>query len=152
MSDDRVIGEDEFEDDPEVMYCKLSEEDVAMRERIWLNNNKQYLRDKQEKDFRARMAPEGGKKQVKRRTRKPRMGEGQTSPASTAGEAAMQVMENRGFSKKLNYDAIRRMLDHPKTRGPGLHRQRVHQPPDQPRRQLPRPGRRRRERQQRGAP
>jgi transcription factor IIIB subunit 2 len=47
------------------------------------------------------------------------MGEGQTSPASSAAEAAVNVAKDRAWSKRINYDAIRSIFDMPNVGGPG---------------------------------
>ncbi|EFX02236.1 transcription factor tfiiib complex subunit [Grosmannia clavigera kw1407] len=112
--DSPEVDEDEFKDDPEVQFCLLSEAEAAAKEKIWMNENRAYLRMRQEREFRAKMAAANGtKKQTRRRLKKPKIGEGQTSPATTPGEAAVEAMERRGFSKRINYDAMRRMLDRP---------------------------------------
>ena len=112
--DNPEVVEDEFKDDPEVQFCLLSEEEAAAKEKIWMNENRAYLRMRQEKEFRAKIAAANGtKKQTRRRLKKPKIGEGQTTPASTPGEAAVEAMERRGFSKRINYDAMRKMLDRP---------------------------------------
>jgi len=98
----------------------LSPQEIDLKTQIWLNDNEHYLRSRQEKAFKDKMAAANpAKKPTRRRTRKPRIGEGQTTPASTPGEAAVEVMNQRNFSKRLNYDAMRRMLDRPKGSGPG---------------------------------
>lgn len=114
VSDNPEVDEDEFKDDPEVQFCLLSDAEAAAKEKIWMNENRAYLRMRQEREFRAKMAAANGtKKQTRRRLKKPKIGEGQTSPASTPGEAAVEAMERRGFSKRINYDAMRKMLDRP---------------------------------------
>ncbi|CAK7202073.1 transcription factor TFIIIB subunit brf1 [Sporothrix eucalyptigena] len=114
VSDNPEVEEDEFKDDLEVQFCLLSEEEAAAKEKIWMNENRAYLRMRQEKELRAKIAAaNGSKKQTRRRLKKPKIGEGQTTPASTPGEAAVEAMERRGFSKRINYDAMRKMLDRP---------------------------------------
>ncbi|KJR88185.1 transcription factor IIIB 90 kDa subunit [Sporothrix schenckii 1099-18] len=114
VSDSPDVEEDEFKDDPEVQFCLLSEEEAAAKEKIWMNENRAYLRMRQEKEFRAKIAAaNGSKKQTRRRLKKPKIGEGQITPASTPGAAAVEAMERRGFSKRINYEAMRKMLDRP---------------------------------------
>ncbi|OLN88347.1 Transcription factor IIIB 60 kDa subunit [Colletotrichum chlorophyti] len=114
----RDIGEDEFADDPEVLNCELSPEEIKIKELLWVNENKDWLRQSQERLFRKKLEDKKPKKDRKRKKR-PRIGEGQTTPASTPGEAAVNVMKERGFSKRINYDAIRQMFDVPSTGDPG---------------------------------
>lgn len=104
------IEEDEFADDPEVLNCLLSPEEARIKEMIWVNQNKEWLRLHQEKVFKRKMEADRPK-QTRRRRKRARMGEGQTSPASSAAEAAVNVAKDRAFSKRINYDAIRSMFD-----------------------------------------
>ncbi|KXJ91677.1 hypothetical protein Micbo1qcDRAFT_233105 [Microdochium bolleyi] len=119
VPNDETIGEHEFDDDPEVANCVLPPEQVKIKEVIWLNSNKAYLREQQEKIYRKQMEALGPPKRRRNRPKRPRMGEGQESPASTAEEAAMQVAERRGYSRRINYDAINMIFDKNKKRGPG---------------------------------
>ncbi|KAK2756040.1 transcription factor tfiiib complex subunit brf1 [Colletotrichum kahawae] len=113
-----VVGEDEFADDPEVLNCCLTAEEIKIKELLWVNENKDWLRQSQERLFRKKL--EGQKeKPTRKRKKRPRIGEGQTTPASTPGEAAVNVMRERGFSKRINYDAIRQMFDVPDRGDPG---------------------------------
>ncbi|KAI1134017.1 hypothetical protein F5Y05DRAFT_400284 [Hypoxylon sp. FL0543] len=117
---DEIIGDDEFADDPEVQFCQLSPQEVKIKESIWINANKDWLRKKQEKDFRKQMEELGPPKRKRNRVKKPRIGEGQLTPASTPGEAAREVLKNRStYSKRINYDAIESLFTNDKNRGPG---------------------------------
>lgn len=100
------IGEDEFEDDPEVQNCLLSAADVSRKEKVWVNANKDWLRKQQMKLWAKKEAENGPPKARRNRKKKPRIGEGQTSAASSPGEAAVNALKLRSFSKKINYDAI----------------------------------------------
>lgn len=106
------VTEDEFADDPEVVNCLLSPEEARIKEIIWVNQNKDWLRKHQEKVFRRKMEAERPK-QTRKRRKRARMGEGQTSPASSAAEAAIGVAKDRAWSKRINYDAIRSIFDMP---------------------------------------
>ncbi|KAI0509316.1 hypothetical protein F5B22DRAFT_360447 [Xylaria bambusicola] len=117
---DEIIGEDEFADDPEVQFCELEPEEVLIKEEIWLNANKDWVRKQQEKTYRQQMEQLGPPKRKRNRVKKPRMGEGQLTPASTPGEAAIDVMKKRNtVSKRINYDAIASLFGNNKKRGPG---------------------------------
>ncbi|KUI54567.1 hypothetical protein VP1G_01853 [Cytospora mali] len=107
------VTEDEFADDPEVLNCLLSEEERKIKEQLWLNENKDWLRLQQEREFQKKMAP--AKKPRRQTTRKPRIGEGQLTPASSAEEAAMEAANRRQISTKINYSALSNMAK----RGPG---------------------------------
>ncbi|TGO39814.1 hypothetical protein BHYA_0047g00180 [Botrytis hyacinthi] len=120
VSMDTHIGEDEFADDEEVMNCVLPDAEVAKKEQIWLNANKDWLRKQQQKDFEKRKAAMGPPKVTRARKKKPRIGEGQTSVASTPAEATVNAMKERSWSKKINYEAIRDIFKTVGTRsGPG---------------------------------
>ncbi|KAF4978377.1 hypothetical protein FZEAL_5227 [Fusarium zealandicum] len=112
------VTEDEFADDLEVINCLLSPEEAQIKEMIWVNQNKEWLRKHQEKVFRKKVEAERPK-QTRKRRRRARMGEGQTSPASSAAEAAVNVAKDRAWSKRINYDAIRNIFDLPNAGGPG---------------------------------
>jgi transcription factor IIIB subunit 2 len=100
------IGEDEFEDDPEVLNCMLAPEEVEKKEKLWVNANKDWLRKQQVKMWQKKAAENGPPKAKRNRKKKPRIGEGQLSAASSPAEAAINVMKERAFSKKINYQAI----------------------------------------------
>ncbi|RAL65132.1 hypothetical protein DID88_001238 [Monilinia fructigena] len=120
VSMDTHIGEDEFADDEEVINCVLPDAEVAKKEQIWLNANKDWLRKQQQKDFEKRKAAMGPPKVTRQRKKKPRIGEGQTSVASSPAEAAVNAMKERSWSKKINYEAIRDIFRTVGTRsGPG---------------------------------
>lgn len=104
------IGEDEFANDPEVMNCILDPADVAAKERVWVNENKSWLRSQQVKEYQKRMAAEGPPKATRNRKKKPRIGEGQVTAASSPAEAAIGVLKARTWSKKINYEAIKGMF------------------------------------------
>ncbi|KAI0850657.1 hypothetical protein F5Y00DRAFT_232865 [Daldinia vernicosa] len=117
---DEIIGEDEFADDPEVQFCKLSPEEVKIKESIWINANKDWLRKKQEIIYRKQMEELGPPKRKRNRVKKPRIGEGQLTPASTPGEAAIEALKKRDtYSRRINYDAIENLFTSDKDRGPG---------------------------------
>lgn len=107
------VTEDEFADDPEVLNCLLNEDERKIKEQLWLNENKDWLRLQQEKEFKKKMAPV--KKPRKHHARKPRIGEGQATPASSAEEAAQETANRRGISTKINYAALTNM----DRKGPG---------------------------------
>ncbi|KAL2121104.1 hypothetical protein VTJ04DRAFT_5131 [Mycothermus thermophilus] len=118
VSDDPIVREDEFADDPEVMYCLVPEEEVRTREQIWVNNNKDYLRKVQQKIFEAKLSKNKPAKPKRARTRKPRIGEGQATPAGSATEAAQNMLRTRAISTKLDYSRMGNLFEFSK-KGPG---------------------------------
>lgn len=114
------IGVDEFADDPEVENCLLTQEEISNKEKIWLNANKDWLRKQQEKQFRKAMEELGPQKKRRHRVKKPRIGEGQLTPASTPGESAVAAMKKYTLSSRINLDAINNLFSQNKgPRGPG---------------------------------
>ncbi|KAK3989349.1 transcription factor iiib-like protein [Cladorrhinum sp. PSN332] len=101
--DDPIIHEHEFENDLEVKYCLLHEDDVKQKEEIWLNQNKDWMRKKQQKIFEAKMAAKAPPKPKRNRARKPRIGEGQSGPAESAAEAAQKMLETRKVSSRIDF-------------------------------------------------
>jgi transcription factor IIIB subunit 2 len=119
VSDSTEIDTTEFEDDPEVASCLLSDIEVEIKESIWVTENKEYLRDQQAKAMkRAQEEANGGPAPRKiRKRRRGRLGdvtylegeegeEGRSSRASTPAEATRRMLEHRGFSKKINYSLL----------------------------------------------
>ncbi|KAH6634947.1 hypothetical protein B0J18DRAFT_417518 [Chaetomium sp. MPI-SDFR-AT-0129] len=119
VSDDPIVHEDEFKDDPEVMHCRLSERDVQFKEMIWANHNKDYMRKVQEKIFQTKMSSNNPPKQKRSRAKKPRIGEGQTTPAGSAIEAAQNMLRTRAISTKLDYSRMDRLFEYSNKAGPG---------------------------------
>lgn len=103
VKEDPIVTEDEFANDPEVMYCKLGEKEIEMKMQIWVNENEDWMRENQKRLHQKRLAAKGPPKKTRNRTRMPRIGEGQASPASSAGEAAVSQLKMRAVSKKINY-------------------------------------------------
>ncbi|TAQ84239.1 hypothetical protein B7494_g7437 [Chlorociboria aeruginascens] len=110
ISMDVNVGEDEFADDPEVANCLLNEVESLKKEKVWVNANKDWLRKKQVQEYQKKIADQGPKKATRHRKKKPRIGELQTSAASSPAEAAINALKQRTWSKKINYDAINKML------------------------------------------
>ncbi|TVY48195.1 Transcription factor IIIB 70 kDa subunit [Lachnellula occidentalis] len=106
-----IIGEEEFADDAEVQNFILSPEEAAKKEKAWINLNKDWLRGQQIKEYQKRQEAKGPPKARRIRKKKPRIGEGQTSVASSPGEAVAGVMKARNFSRKFNYSAFTAMFN-----------------------------------------
>ncbi|EFQ98588.1 transcription factor TFIIIB complex subunit brf1 [Nannizzia gypsea CBS 118893] len=129
VSSDIEINPLEFEDDPEVQFCLLSPAEVEIKERIWVHENKDYLRTQQAKALRKALAEAGSDPSRSgahrpRKRRKGRIGDvtylsgesknadGESvagSRASTPAEATRLMLERRGFSKKINYQLFEQM-------------------------------------------
>ncbi|KAA8646390.1 hypothetical protein EYZ11_005234 [Aspergillus tanneri] len=117
VSENAEIDASEFESDPEVSNCLLSPVEVEIKERIWVHENKDYLRTQQAKALKRALAESESRPGMHkpRKRRKGRMGDvaylegdgeegdGRSSRASTPAEATRRMLERRGFSKKINY-------------------------------------------------
>ncbi|OJJ39406.1 hypothetical protein ASPWEDRAFT_104100 [Aspergillus wentii DTO 134E9] len=117
VSESTEIDASEFESDPEVSNCLLSAAEVEIKERIWVHENKDYLRTQQAKALKRALAEadSGPGVHKPRKRRRGRMGDvtylegegeegdGRSSRASTPAEATRRMLERRGFSKKINY-------------------------------------------------
>lgn len=111
LKTDEIIGEEEFADDPEVQFCLLDPEEVKVKEDIWVNANKAWLREQEVKRYQKEMEELGPAKKKRNRAKKPRIGEGQLTPAATPAEAAKEMLKKRStWSKRINYSAIDNML------------------------------------------
>lgn len=117
VSNSEEIDEAEFESDPEVANCLLTPAEVEIKERIWVHENKDYLRAQQAKALKRALSQADGARSGApkvRKRRKGRMGdvgylkdsEGGGSRASTPAEATRMMLEQRGYSKKINYKLL----------------------------------------------
>lgn len=117
VSDNREIEASEFESDPEVANCLLSPAEVEIKERIWVHENRDYLRAQQAKALKQALSQgedDGTLQKKPRKRRKGRLGDvtylqgedGKGSRASTPAEATRLMLEQRGYSKKINYKML----------------------------------------------
>lgn len=112
VSDDAIIGEDEFEDDPDVANCLLSEYEKRNKEVIWVTENEDWLRAQQQKLF-AKALEEARGNPPKARTKRKncRMGDGRLLEGEgelSAAQAVEKMMKKRGkhFSSAINYEKL----------------------------------------------
>ncbi|KAF1813007.1 hypothetical protein P152DRAFT_458177 [Eremomyces bilateralis CBS 781.70] len=116
--DSTEIGEDEFEDDPEVANCLLSEPEIRVKERVWVTHNKEWMlaqaKKMIQKELEEReMAENGGKRLVKRRRKMGRMGDGSVleggKPVTNATEASARMLAKHSknfLSKHVHWDKL----------------------------------------------
>ena len=122
IPDSEVIPIDEFADDPEVDGCMLDEAERAIKERIWVHDNADYLRAQQAKLIKKQLAEANGTTRVivRRKRKRGRMGDmsayqrttedGQVTGPQTPEEAIAAMLAKRAYSKKINYQAIHHLL------------------------------------------
>lgn len=116
ISDSEIIGEDEFENDPEVANALLSEEQVRVKEMIWVAHNEDWLRAQQAKQLKKALEEAEGKsdKKTNKRKKRGRMGDGTVltesgTPVESPADASLRMLEKRapkGFSQRVNYAAL----------------------------------------------
>lgn len=132
VPDTEEIGPDEFADDPEVSNCLLTPAEVEIKERIWVHENRDYLREQQAKMLKKQLEEKNGTARVivRRKRKKGKMGDlsryannggegGGISGASTPAEATIMMMKERGFSKKINYAMINSLFQRSGSSGGG---------------------------------
>jgi transcription factor IIIB subunit 2 len=117
VADGKDIAEDEFADDPEVTNCLLSQEEVDVKEKIWVTHNHDWLRREQERLLDKAMDEALGKTKRKKRVKRRRgdqadgeEGAESESPASTPAEASQRMLQRRNvrpaFSRHINYEKL----------------------------------------------
>ncbi|KAH7380584.1 Brf1-like TBP-binding domain-containing protein [Pyrenochaeta sp. MPI-SDFR-AT-0127] len=111
------IGEDEFEDDPDVANCILGPMEVRRKEAIWITENEDWLRQQQKKMLDAELeAAQDKPKKPKQKRRHHQMGDGSVlegQPAASAAEAAHKMLKKRAakqFSNHINYDRLKALF------------------------------------------
>ncbi|KAJ7475230.1 BRF1-domain-containing protein [Mycena galericulata] len=106
---DELLGLDEDELDRFI----LSEDEVKIKERVWVELNKDYLEALAAKGN-AEPAP---KPKKRRKTTEPIAPRDTTNPTgNTAEESVRSLIKNHKYSKRINYDALRHLL----VEGPSL--------------------------------
>ena len=127
-----IIDEREFEDDPEVINCRLTtQEELDQREIIWLKDNEDWLIKQAQREIARKKAEAEGKpfgrgatgKKRRRRgdvsyldenadSRRPRDGETpEEAHRRAASESVKSMLKNRGYlSKKLQLEVVDKLL------------------------------------------
>ncbi|KAF2501453.1 hypothetical protein BU16DRAFT_200459 [Lophium mytilinum] len=117
VSIEEDLDDAEFGDDPEVANCVLSAEEVAVKEKIWVTMNEDWLRDRQAKMLKKSLEQaSGGPKKKQQRRKHAQMGDGSVlggTPASSPADAVGKMLNARtkGFSKYVNYENLKRLYD-----------------------------------------
>ncbi|KAL9933286.1 hypothetical protein V8E36_008004 [Tilletia maclaganii] len=107
MPQDELVGLDEEELD---MYI-ATEAEVQVKERVWVEFNRDYLERELNKQLKIELMEKHGLPAVKREQRKRKPRDSSTPMARTAAEATQKMMQqNKKFSRKLNYDILNSMF------------------------------------------
>ncbi|KAG0026216.1 transcription factor TFIIIB subunit brf1 [Podila clonocystis] len=99
-------------DDDEIENVILNEEEVKIKTQVWMELNKEYLHEQEEKRARVEMEKKMGIYNTKKGRKKGK--KQQQPPSSSAAEAGKSILEPklpRQKSKKINYSALDTMDD-----------------------------------------
>lgn len=102
----------DVDDDWEVQGALLNDEEAELKEKIWTEFNKDWIRDQEIKRLKAVSDARMGiiKTQRKRNKLKPRDSTAVDLAASPA-ESAKEMLKRRAYSKKINYKAIEGLFE-----------------------------------------
>ncbi|KAK0564207.1 transcription factor TFIIIB subunit brf1 [Tilletia horrida] len=108
LPEEELVGLDEEELD---MYIATPAE-VKIKERVWIEFNRDYLEKELNKQLKIELLEKQGIPTAKREQRKRKPRDSSTPMARTAAEATQKMMQqNKKFSRKLNYDILNAMFD-----------------------------------------
>jgi len=121
ISDSTTIDPSEFDDDPEVQNALLSPAQVAVKEKIWVAHNEDWLRAQQAKHLKRALDEAEGRgpdQRVIKRRKRSKMGDGTVlteggTPVQSPADAAARMLDKRapkGWSKSVDYAALNRIL------------------------------------------
>ncbi|XP_062515553.1 transcription factor IIIB 90 kDa subunit-like isoform X2 [Corticium candelabrum] len=93
-------------DDAELNKFLLSEEEVTVKTKLWMEENKIYLEQQQAKKEQEEQEKLKNKDKPAKKTRrrKPKVA---TQPCKTAGEAIERMLQEKRISSKINYEVLR---------------------------------------------
>ncbi|KAK3751451.1 hypothetical protein QZH41_000748 [Actinostola sp. cb2023] len=93
-------------DDDELDSCLLTNDEIEIKTKVWMEENKEYLEKMKEKEEReAREREQGISKPEPKKKRKQKSKKAQ--PAATAGEAIEKMLVEKKISSKINYEVLR---------------------------------------------
>jgi transcription factor IIIB subunit 2 len=103
---------DDVDDDWEVQGAILDDKEVEIKERVWTEFNKDWIRDQEIKRLKTMADAKNGivRNQRKRKKKQPRDSSAPDLAASPA-ESAKEMLKRRAYSKKINYKAIEGLFD-----------------------------------------
>jgi transcription factor IIIB 90 kDa subunit len=111
--DKEEIEDDEFDEDPEVASCVLTEAESEIKAKIWVTQNEEWLRDQQAKHLKRTLEEvQGGpKKAIRRRKKSKRNLEDEPPTDDTAEKLLRAIQREKGrlpksFSKHVNYENL----------------------------------------------
>ena len=127
------ISDSEFgADDAELRNCLLTPSEREIKTRIWTHENRDWIRTQAAKELKQRLAEANGtapqiKKRVRHRTRMGDMRayrrgqtdengvlldeDGDSMPANGPADAVGKMLKKRGYSRKINYEAVSKVYE-----------------------------------------
>ncbi|XP_074630402.1 transcription factor IIIB 90 kDa subunit-like isoform X2 [Acropora palmata] len=94
-------------DDVELDKCLLNDQEIQIKTKLWMEENKDYLEKLKEKEEKEAREREERSKQDTKKKRKPYKKKVPTGPASSAGEAIEKMLVEKKISSKINYEVLR---------------------------------------------
>ncbi|XP_061609433.1 BRF1 RNA polymerase III transcription initiation factor subunit b isoform X2 [Phyllopteryx taeniolatus] len=94
-------------DEREIDKYILSDKEVQVKTRLWMQQNREYLQEQKEKEERIRKEKEQGTYKEKASKPKKKKKKKDSVQASTAGEAIKKMLERKKISTKINYDVLK---------------------------------------------
>lgn len=98
-------------DDDELDQFVLSEEEVAIKTRVWMEFNREYLEQQRDKKLREQDDQRNGIAHPRKRKRHRPRDSTAVDLAGSAEEATRKMLAERKFSKKINYEAVKSLFD-----------------------------------------
>ncbi|EPX72458.1 transcription factor TFIIIB complex subunit brf1 [Schizosaccharomyces octosporus yFS286] len=94
-------------DDDEIQEILLDKEEVETKTQVWMELNKEYLAEEEAKNLKIQEDLKKGIVKQPRKRRKYRPKDSTSDGlANTPAESAKEMMQQRTFSKKINYEAL----------------------------------------------
>ncbi|WFC98960.1 transcription factor TFIIIB subunit brf1 [Malassezia yamatoensis] len=126
-------------DEDELEGFILSEEEVKIKERVWMEFNKDYLEGALARQMKAEADQKAGistapksvssLELIQRKRQKPR--DASTAPTKSAAESAKQMMQQKRWSRRINYDVLNSLFAKPnESRFTSHHQRSAHEPVD----------------------
>ncbi|GAA5968798.1 hypothetical protein JCM11641_000736 [Rhodosporidiobolus odoratus] len=96
-------------DEEELDAFLLTPEEVEMKSKLWMANNKDYLKELADKQT----GPDGELRPMAKKTqrKRPKPRDGDNATGINAADATAKMLEKKKYSKKINYEAIASLFD-----------------------------------------
>jgi len=102
-------------DEEELDSFILNEEEVKIKERVWMEFNKDYLEAALARQLKLEADQKAGIAPVPRNRKRQKPRDATTAPTGSAAESAKQMMQQKRWSRRINYDVLNSLF--PSTQG-----------------------------------